>query len=66
MTLQDAERRYHASLPHPGESRTWRLTFGGRGFVCCVCDLALTPGDSLAATELAVAHDRTHQEARDV
>lgn len=64
MTLQDAERRYHSSLPHPGESRTWRLT--PTGFVCCVCLASEGHADSLSAADAAVAHARTHQEARDV
>lgn len=63
MTLQDAERRYHSSQPHPGESRAWRVT-SDNFFWCAACGTtSVRQYDSPAdAADAAVEHARTHQE----
>ena len=54
----DAEAKYHASQPHPGETRLWSPTEDG--FTCHLCGRSFGRYvDSLQAVSAAVDHTKT-------
>lgn len=65
--LADAERRYHASLGVPAQSRRWRVTVRNEFWVAC-CDLTSSVRfeDAASAQDAAIDHMRTCPEARNV
>ncbi|MFL1427102.1 MULTISPECIES: hypothetical protein [unclassified Nocardiopsis] len=57
----DAERRYHASQPHPNEDRLWVPDADGLGFTCRRGHHEGPFIDSRQTTEAAVAHHKQCQ-----
>lgn len=65
--LADAERRYHASLGAPTQSRRWRVTARNEFWVACCDTTSLTRfEDAASAQDAAIDHMRTCPEARNV